>query len=170
MIPNARSNIIVNYFVSQRIINIPFPILINPTLSESHLRFFGDPISAHPIFQFFLNLIPSVQHFRLNPISSDWNYFQITMTATRTNSKRGGTNVIIDEVSVGGSSLTLHYGLSITTSSHRTGQIWLSEMMQETGKELKTFTLDMGNEKFNGTLDRKSPVCHYQQEKSTRMN
>ena len=93
--------------------------------------FCSNPISSHPIFQFCLNFIPSDwnSHLNLNLISLYWNYHQITMTTTRPNHKREGTNIIIDKVYVVGDSLTLQYALCITPSYQHTGQIWLSKMM-----------------------------------------
>ena len=83
------------------------------------------------MFQFRLNLIPSDQSSRLNLISSDLNSCQITMTTTSPNPKRVGTNVITDEVYVGGASLKLQYGISINPSYCHTRQIRSSKMMQE---------------------------------------
>ena len=79
------------------------------------------------------------------------------MTNIRHNSKRGGTDVIMGKEIVGGASLTLHYGLIITHSYPHIGQIHSSKMIQETVEKFEIYTHDMGNEKFNGNLDRNNP-------------
>ena len=76
------------------------------------------------------------------------------MSTTRTNPKQGGENVTIDEIYLGGDSLTLQYVLSITPSYCHTMQISLSNMIQEREKQPKNYTRDMGNDNFNRTLDR----------------
>ena len=116
-----KSKIIINHHIRtvlQIIINFIFPISIHPTSYKSHLQFLWNPISSHPIFPFCLNFIPLDQNYclNLNLISSDVNFSRITMTTTRTNPKRGGTNFIINKLYVRIGSLTLQCDLSITPS------------------------------------------------------
>ena len=126
-----KSKIIINHHIRtvlQIIINFIFPISIHPTSYKSHLQFFWNPISSHPVFQFCLDFIPSDWNscMNLSLISSYWNSLHITMTTTRSNPKHGGMNVIIDEVYVVWASLTLMHDLIITPSCRHTGQIRLS--------------------------------------------
>ena len=59
------------------------------------------------------------------------------MTTTEPNPKRGGTNVVTNEVFIGEAYLTLQYALSITHYYHHTRKVLVGKMMQETLKNSK---------------------------------